>query len=222
MMKNDLVAIKGNREGLHLFCEETVAWNEIISEINERLTGDHRRFFKGASVIVEIGNRSLSAEEVSVLWATFADCGIKIKGIKAGTKADSPPAENKDNPVSGKDLADTEYISQKPIQIIKKNLRSGQSVTFDGHVLIFGDVNPGAEIIASGFIMVLGFLRGIAHAGVSGDEKAWVMAYRLQPTQLRIANCITRAPEEEPQRPEIAKIQEGVIVCEAVESIGKY
>jgi septum site-determining protein MinC len=70
--------------------------------------------------------------------------------------------------------------------------------------------------------MVMGTLRGIAHAGVSGDERAWVMAYRLQPSLLRIANCIARAPEEEPLGPEIAKINEGVIICESFKNIEKY
>jgi septum site-determining protein MinC len=222
LRKNDLITIKGNRDGLHLFCQETALWSEVIAEIKERLTGEHRRFFEGASVIVEIGERNLSVEEISMLWATFIECGIKIKGIKADTEADSFSAEKQGSFPLEKEISDMEYISQKPVYIIKRNVRSGQNITFDGHVLVFGDVNPGAEIIASGFIMVMGSLRGIAHAGATGNEKAWVMAYRLQPTQLRIANCITRAPAEEPQGPEIAKIHEGVIVCEIIKNIEKY
>lgn len=221
-MKNDLITVKGNREGLHIFCHETASWHEVIAEIKERLLGEHGCFFEGASVIVEIGSRTLSVEEVSVLWALCEECGVKIKGIKTDTNIEFSPAENKCYLPQEKDLPETDCISPKPIYIIKRNLRSGQNITFDGHVLVFGDVNPGAEIIASGFIMVMGSLRGTAHAGVSGDENSWVMAYRLQPTQLRIANCITRAPDEEPQGPEIAKIQEGVIVCEAIKNIEKY
>ncbi|HHY06293.1 MAG TPA: septum site-determining protein MinC [Clostridia bacterium] len=149
---------------------------------------------------------------MSTLWATLLECGVQIKGIKADT--DPWTTEKQDS--FAQRISETEYLSQKPIYIIERNLRSGQKITFDGHVLVFGDVNPGAEIIAAGFIMVFGSLRGIAHAGATGDEKAWVMASRLQPTQLRIANCITRAPAEEPQGPEIAKIHEGAIICEMI------
>ncbi|MDD2433095.1 MAG: septum site-determining protein MinC [Clostridia bacterium] len=216
MTKDDLITIKGDRDGLHLFCQETALWSEVIAEIKERLTGEHQRFFAGASVIVEIGERNLAVEEVSTLWATLLECGVQIKGIKADTGEDSKATEKKSSFVSEKKISETEYLSQRPIYIMERNMRSGQNITFDGHVLVFGDVNPGAEIIAAGFIMVFGSLRGIAHAGATGDEKAWVMASRLQPTQLRIANCITRAPAEEPQGPEIAKIHEGAIICEMI------
>ena len=76
---------------------------------------------------------------------------------------------------------------------VERTLRSGKSVQFDGHVVVLGDVNPGAEIIASGNIAVLGSLRGVAHAGATGERKASVSAYHLAPTQLRIADLVTRA-----------------------------
>lgn len=229
-MKNALITVKGNREGLHIFCEETASWKEIIAEIKERMTGENKSFFEGASVIIELGSRLLSVKEVSLLWQTFERCDIKIKCIRTGdkeeTKTDSQaeaaiPQPNSKHP-QDQELSSTEYISQKPVHIVNRNMRSGQNVTFDGNVLVFGDVNPGAEIIATGFIMVMGTLRGIAHAGFAGDDKAWVMAYRLQPSLLRIANCIARAPEEEPQGPEIAKINKGVIICELIKNIEKY
>lgn len=102
--------------------------------------------------------------------------------------------------------------------LIKRTLRSGQSINFSGNVVVLGEVNPGAEIIASGNIIVMGSLRGVAHAGAEGDEAATVTAFKLQPTQLRIANHITRAPDGDigmPNQPEIARIKDGVVVIEA-------
>ena len=228
-MKNDLVTVKGDREGLHIFCQETALWSEVIAEIKERLSGENKSFFEGSSVIIELGNRNLFVDEICLLWKTFDDCGIKIKGIrtddweelKTDSKAESSAKESKSSFTQDQVLSSTEYISQKSVYILNRNMRSGQNITFDGNVIVFGDVNPGAEIIAAGFIMVMGTLRGIAHAGVSGDERAWIMAYRLQPSLLRIANCIARAPEEEPLGPEIAKISEGVIICESFKNIEK-
>lgn len=107
--------------------------------------------------------------------------------------------------------------------LIQRTLRSGQTVRYPGHVVIMGDVNPGAEVIAGGNIVVLGYLRGIAHAGAGGNQQAIVAAFKLEPTQLRIDNHITRAPDGQkwlPKQPEIASIKNGVVVIEDYHSSG--
>jgi septum site-determining protein MinC len=101
--------------------------------------------------------------------------------------------------------------------LIQRTVRSGQSIRYSGNVVVMGDVNPGAEIIAAGNIIVMGNLRGMAHAGAAGNQNAVVVAFRLKPTQLRIAEHITRAPDGEnvkPNQPEIARIQDGFVVIE--------
>jgi septum site-determining protein MinC len=93
-------------------------------------------------------------------------------------------------------------------------LRGGQSLQFVGDLVIVGDVNPGAEITASGDIVVFGALRGVAHAGAQGDARARVIALELEPTQLRIAACIAADPgtRRGPSRgPEHAAIVDGRI-----------
>jgi septum site-determining protein MinC len=99
---------------------------------------------------------------------------------------------------------------------------------------VFGDVNAGAQVVADGNIVVLGALRGVAHAGARGDESASVVAFQLQSSQVRIASHIALPPEREgrpesagsalrtllqrdrvPERsffPEIAQLQGGAIV----------
>ncbi|MEO7201560.1 MAG: septum site-determining protein MinC [Candidatus Tumulicola sp.] len=93
-------------------------------------------------------------------------------------------------------------------------LRGGQSVHHSGNVVIVGDVNPGAEIVAFGDIAVFGRLAGVAHAGAGGNAAARVMAFDLDPTQLRIASFIG-AELERPQRrsnqPEAAFVLDGKI-----------
>jgi len=76
----------------------------------------------------------------------------------------------------------------------KGGLRSGQSIQFHGSVVIMGDVNPGSEVVAGGNIIVLGSLKGMAHAGSKGDINCFVSALALQPTQLRIGKLITYIP----------------------------
>ncbi len=74
-------------------------------------------------------------------------------------------------------------------------LRAGDHLQGEGSVLLLGDVNPGARISAAGNVLVWGRLRGVAHAGVSGDRGARIVALQLRPLQLRIADVVARGPE---------------------------
>jgi septum site-determining protein MinC len=80
-------------------------------------------------------------------------------------------------------------------------LRGGQTLQHVGNIVVIGDVNPGAELIASGDIAVFGSLRGVAHAGAQGDASARVHAIELAPTQLRIATFIAADAGERRQTP---------------------
>lgn len=90
---------------------------------------------------------------------------------------------------------------------VRRTLRSGMQILHDGDVCILGDVNAGAEIVAGGDIVVWGALRGMVHAGAGGDTDAVVCALLLAPTQLRIADRVSRgsAPNG-PAAPEQARI----------------
>jgi septum site-determining protein MinC len=100
--------------------------------------------------------------------------------------------------------------------LLRETLRSGRSIWHEGHVIVLGDVNPGAEVIATGHVVVWGRLRGLVHAGAGGDATAIICALDLSPTQLRIADQIAVAPNDVhgPAIPEQASIREGQIVAE--------
>jgi len=106
--------------------------------------------------------------------------------------------------------------------LIQRTIRSGQTIHYPGNIVVLGDVNPGAEIVAGGNIIVMGNLRGIAHAGATGDENAVVTAFRLQPSQLRIADHFTRAPDNEsgsPDQPEVARVRDGTVIIEKYQPV---
>jgi septum site-determining protein MinC len=110
-----------------------------------------------------------------------------------------------------------DIISQEQTILVQRTLRSGQRIFYPGNVVVLGDVNPGGEVIAGGNIIVMGTFRGIAHAGALGRIDAIVAALRLEPSQLRIAGYITRAPEGDystPYQPEIARVQDGIVIIE--------
>lgn len=108
-------------------------------------------------------------------------------------------------------------VDMTPTLLVRRTLRSGQRVRFNGNVVVLGDVNPGAEIVASGDIVVMGTLRGVAHAGATGSPDAVVVAFRLQPVQLRVGSVIGRAPDGQvarPDAPEVARLRDDALVIE--------
>lgn len=102
--------------------------------------------------------------------------------------------------------------------MLRRTLRSGQTVRFGGNIVVLGDVNPGAEIIADGNVVVMGALRGVVHAGAAGNTQSVVIALSLLPTQIRIASYITRPPDgvqsADVYQPEIAFLRDGEVVIE--------
>lgn len=97
---------------------------------------------------------------------------------------------------------------------INNTIRNGQRIAYDGHIVIKGDVNRGGELVATGNIIVMGVLRGRAHAGSAGDTKAYVCALELIPQQLRIAQILAIPPDgdEAAAVPEIASVLQNSIV----------
>jgi septum site-determining protein MinC len=95
-----------------------------------------------------------------------------------------------------------------PPLVLTTTLRSGSDVRHPGHVILIGDLNPGGAIVADGDILVWGRLRGIAHAGAKGNRSACIMALQMEPTQLRIADQVARAPSAKLDEfyPEVASI----------------
>ena len=100
--------------------------------------------------------------------------------------------------------------------MIRRTLRSGRTVHSRGHVIVYGDVNPGAQIIATGDIIIWGRLRGTVHAGVEGDMNAVICALDMSPNQLRIADLIATSPKDNQRtiRPEVASVRDDHIIVE--------
>ena len=101
-------------------------------------------------------------------------------------------------------------------KFIRKTVRGGQCVDFQGNIVIVGDVNSGAEVYAGGNIIVLGSIKGNVYAGVGGNRKAIIAAFALQPEILKIGDIITISPDdfEKPKYPEVAKVKDDAIIVE--------
>lgn len=99
--------------------------------------------------------------------------------------------EQKDEEISAKKVE----AENLPTLYLRKTIRSGQSISSDGNIVVIGDVNPGAEIIAKGDITVWGILGGIAHAGSDGNNYSRIRALKLNPVQIRIGEVFARRPD---------------------------
>lgn len=113
------------------------------------------------------------------------------------------------------------FIDENMTKFHKGNLRNGVLMECGGSIVILGDVNAGAEIRAVGNIIILGALKGIAHAGTRGETKAYIFALNMSPVQLRIADVITRFPENRISKslknPEYAYLEDGKVYVSAFE-----
>jgi len=128
--------------------------------------------------------------------------------------------------VEGKAGSNALFWDEPDARVVYGTLRSGQKIETEHSLVVFGDVNSGAEVIAGGDIVILGTLRGVAHAGAydeSGGGRV-ILSLNLQPTQLRIGLVISRgsgADRVDPQKnqiPEIARVEGNTIVVEPYQS----
>lgn len=106
-------------------------------------------------------------------------------------------------------------IESSETKFHRGSLRSGNRIEYEGSLVILGDVNHGAEVIASDNIVVVGYLRGMAHAGAKGNKKAVIAAASIEAPQLRIANIVKEIEKEEiEERKTYASVEEEKIILE--------
>ena len=167
--------------------------NELVEKINSNL-------FSNSYFLIEV-DESIDKETLKQIEKLLEEKNVKsIKTMSVQTVSTQKPTN----------------VSR--LLIVNKNLRSGQTVEHSGDVLILGDVNEGAEVVAAGNIVVMGTLRGYAHAGAIGDDSSVVVAKKMIPQQLRIGHhiAIRGEDEEEPQEAEIAKVIDNKIILEPI------
>ncbi|MBX2800928.1 MAG: hypothetical protein KTR31_24825 [Myxococcales bacterium] len=162
---------------------------------------------------VEITGLYVPAEAIH----SFAERELKLKLFASATSdaqetdASAPipsPPDSDDYTAIPAPSHDDGSVRTLPVH---RTLRSGSQVRFDGDVHVYGDVNPGAHVVATGSILVFGALKGVAHAGAHGDEQSFILAFDMRPTQLRIARNIAIPPlRTAPNgiRPEVAVVAE--------------
>jgi septum site-determining protein MinC len=181
------VTIKGTKDGLVLLLDDKCSFDLLVEELNDKLTAGSSQMLSGPviSVKVKAGNRYLTAEQEEKL--------IEVLKQKENLILDHIESD-----VITKAEAE-EMRKDAQVVTVSKVVRSGQVLDIQGDLLLVGDVNPGATVMATGNIYILGSLKGIAHCGTKGNEEAIIAASVMKPSQLRIAHHINRAPDSYPE-----------------------
>lgn len=209
------VSLKGTRDGL-LITLGKGEWDSVLSELATQLARPRAaEFFHGAHARLALGDRSLNGAELTELGRLLEEYEMQLDLAPLSTP---PPVAEPEDTEDFEPEDDThEHVLWTEAAIVRKTVRSGQLIRYPGHVVVYGDVNAGSEIIASGDVIIWGKLRGVVHAGATGDESALVAALFLAPTQLRIGSHIARAPDDRGKgirNPEVARVRNGRIVIE--------
>jgi len=209
----EIVDLKGYRDGLHLIINPKATLSEVEVALVERLA-NLSDSLAGISVTLDVGSRILEEEQLNHLQQFLSrKYGLEVTQITDSDEETHLPDLRAigSAPTLGREYVHEDLISSTDLALlIRHTLRSGQEVRFfEGNVVVLGDVNPGAAVIASGDIIVVGALRGLAHAGALGDASAVIIALDLKPTQIRIGHTISRPPEDRQRerRAEIARLE---------------
>ena len=216
---HSLIQIKGLRDGL-LVSLLDASWEDQQSALLAQMD-QQPSFFQGARLALDVGSQVLHVNEMVELRDRLSDRNVALWAVVSESPTTEQTAQllglatriSKPRPeetrFGAKDLDDETAL------FVNKTLRSGTRVEFPGHVVVLGDVNPGAEIVAEGSIIIWGRLRGAVHAGSKGDESAKVCALDFAPMQLKVsAESVSVKKKKENPGPEMAFIRDERVVIE--------
>jgi len=211
---NDIVTIKGLKYGLQLTFAKGASFDDVQANLLDKLQSGDGFFIRGTTVFVPKGY--FAEEQNEALRKMFHRHGM-LFSTELKRPNLSPPSRDMNTKAPAQKFKDSVEEAQK-MMVINHTVRGGQEVKANCSVLICGNVNPGAQVIAGGSIDIRGTCRGFVHAGAFGDKTACVVADRLMPAQIRIADLIARAPDEDikASQAERAMIKDNMIIFEPV------
>jgi septum site-determining protein MinC len=184
MKKTQNVTIKGTKDGIILHLDDLCSYEELKRELDQKLSGNYR-INEGqplTSVKVQMGHRYLTEQQQEEIKEIIRKKkNLVVDEIVTNVITIEEAKRRK---------AESEIVS------VSKIIRSGQVLEVPGDLLLIGDVNPGGTVKAGGNIFIMGALKGIAHAGCYGNDQAVISAAVMKPSQLRINDCISRAPDQ--------------------------
>ena len=209
---NSLIQIKGLRDGL-LVSLDDAPWATQLGALITQVDAQPS-FFQGARLALDVASQILNVNDLVSLRDQLSERGIFLWAIVSESPKTEQNAQllglatriSKLRPEETRTFA-VEDLGEGTALFLDRTLRSGTRIEFAGHVVVLGDVNPGAEIVAEGNIIIWGRLRGMVHAGSKGNREAIICALDFSPMQLRIADKASAAMDPQTQsKPQIVRI----------------
>lgn len=202
------IQIKANRDGFILVPDPEASFPSIMDYIEKKIKESHD-FFQRSDMILDLRGRALSTVEILALQKILVGkAGVKLVEVKLDDDVsfitESSPAR-----ASAK-IAATNGAEDRHV-VVRSTCRSGTRIESSADCIVLGDVNPGAEVVAVGDVIIFGVLKGIAHAGATGNRTAKIWALSIEPSQIRIADLVALPPrgnKPAPKRYEIAEVRE--------------
>lgn len=184
-MKN-CISISIKKDRVIIKIDENAEQREVIATLKKKMIELKNLYQEEKTPILVTGKvlKNREMDEIQNLMKRFLDISIEF---------DSPKVLG----LHGIKKSFYKDIATSETKFHKGSLRSGQRIEFEGSYVIIGDVNPGAEVVAGENIVVLGYLRGLAHAGAKGNRDAIVEAVQIETTQIRIADVVKEIERDE-------------------------
>lgn len=218
---DDRIAIKGVGDALLITLfpgEDEQPFESLLDAIDEQ-----PEFFRGAHAALQIADLEVGAAELGRLRERLSSRQVNLRAVLSTSPVTTAAAAD----LGLQSTIEPEALYFEPVEqefdtslpgeeavLASRTLRSGNHIRHHGHVVVMGDVNPGAEIVAGGNVIIWGRLKGVVHAGAAGDESAVICALEMTPTQLRIAGHIALSPDRQAAGPEVAFVRDDQVVAE--------
>lgn len=182
-MNNISINLKKDENIMKINPDATYA--EVLMELKKKLP-KLKTLYKDAKTPLYIIGKHFENEEMEAIQAEIN------KKLTIEVEFDSP----RDLGIHVIKNTFEEDLSVSETKYIRGAIRSGNRIEYEKSLVIIGDVNGGAEVIAGGSIVVTGVLRGLAHAGAKGNKKAIIAARKSEAPQIRIANIVKEMERE--------------------------
>lgn len=214
------IRIKGMRDGLLVSLPDG-SWEDQSSALLSQIDGQ-QSFFQGARLALDVGSQVIKVNEMVELRDRLSERSVSLWAVISESPTTEQTAQllglatriSKPRPEELEGIG-AHSRSDENAAFVHRTVRSGTRMEFPSNVIILGDVNPGAEIVAVGSVIVWGRLRGVVHAGSSGDRESIVCALDMMPMRLQIAEeTLELAGTDESGKPEMASIRDAGIVVE--------
>jgi septum site-determining protein MinC len=202
-------------------------WFDLWQQLKQRLNAGDRFWQANTIVHLMAQDRLLDGQKLQAIADALSEVQLQLVRVFTTRRQTAVAAAAAGYSVEQQPptLSLTQQSSE-PAELLAEPLylqltvRSGMEIHHPGTIVILGDLNPGSSVVAAGDIFVWGRLRGVAHAGANGNRNCRIMALQMEPTQLRIADAVARAPETPPYQfyPEVAYVApEGIRIARAAD-----